>query len=175
MALWQMKTLIRDGRVSILFFFNPYPGAFAGPPCLCLCAKKFPASLCNKILFGERSNKLTMWAHHSRGGPCHQPNPKQRACSGPGRLGHLDWPVVWSRWPRWSPCCPPALWDTQIYASTASEVSWVPKENRSVNKMQSGKGELQLLGAKAKVELETGGGTLFSLQPSIYSLSVWSR
>lgn len=41
-----------------------------------------------------------------------------------------------------------------------------------MNKMQSGKGELQLLGAKAKVELETGGGTLFSLQPSIYSLSV---
>lgn len=66
MALWQMKTLIRDGRVSMLFFFNPYPGAFAGPPCLCLCAKKFPASLCNKILFGERSNKATMWAHHSQ-------------------------------------------------------------------------------------------------------------
>lgn len=66
MALWQMKTLIRDGRVSILFFFNPYPGAPAGPPCLCLCAKKFPASLCNQILFGERSNKLTMWAHRSQ-------------------------------------------------------------------------------------------------------------
>lgn len=29
MALWQMKTLIRDGRVSILFFFNPYPQASA--------------------------------------------------------------------------------------------------------------------------------------------------
>lgn len=48
MALWQMKTLIRDGRVSILFFFNPYPEASAIQPCLCLCGEKFPVSLCNK-------------------------------------------------------------------------------------------------------------------------------
>lgn len=48
MALWQMKTLIRDGRVSILFFFNPCPEASAIQPCLCLRGEKFPVSLCNK-------------------------------------------------------------------------------------------------------------------------------
>lgn len=102
MALWQMKTLIRDGRVSVLFFFfNPYPGAFAGPPCLCLCAKKFPAPLCNKILFWERSNKLTMWAHCSLGDPATGLTQKQRAWAGPEGLGHLDWPVGGSCWPIW--------------------------------------------------------------------------
>lgn len=98
MALWQMKTLIRDRRVSILFFFNPYPGAFAGLPCLCLCAKKFLASLCNQILFWESSNKPTMWAHHHSqrwvGGPSATSllqNKELRA-----RLlwwGHLAWMV----------------------------------------------------------------------------------
>lgn len=139
MALWQMKTLIRDGRVSILFFFNPYPGAFAGPPCLCLCAKKFPASLCNKILFWERSNKPTMWAHHSRGDPATSLTQNKELGLGP--RGWVTWIgrsfEVLGQVGSYTAPRPPPCETLKSMLRLHMKFRKVPKENRSVNKMQS--------------------------------------
>lgn len=81
-----MKTLIRNGRVSILFFFNPYPRAFAGPAMSLLVCKEFPASLCNRILFLGKQQQ------------CGPPQPENPAVSLIQNkelgLGHLDWLVI---------------------------------------------------------------------------------
>lgn len=61
-------------------------GPLQGLPCLCLCAKKFPAPLCNRILFWESSNSV---------GPPQPEDPAASLIQNKERgLGYLDWLVI---------------------------------------------------------------------------------